>query len=130
MRCSALVKPEIRVSGQLLGALTEQQRVSSMRNQASTLAALGRVLIAVLLVIGYRIRTMALIIAAFTVAAAQTIRHDFADQNQATHFLNNIAVIGGLLEVAVHGAGSSSLDAADCALPGNAGRPMRWESIS
>ncbi|MFM0097154.1 DoxX family protein [Paraburkholderia nemoris] len=101
-----------------------------MRNQASTLAALGRVLIAVLPVIGYRTRNLALIIAAFTVAAAQAVHHDFADKNQMIHLLNNIAVTGSLFQVTVFGAGSFSLDAADCALPGNAGRPMREESIS
>jgi putative oxidoreductase len=65
----------------------------------------------VLLVIGYQTRIVALVVAAFTVAAALAFHHDFADQNQMVHFLKNIAVTGGLLQVAAFGAGSFSLDA-------------------
>jgi putative oxidoreductase len=126
-----------------------------MHNQTTTLAAAGRVLIAVLfllsglsklaaptmtqgyiasaglpapllgyliaiiveagggllLVVGYQTRIVALIMAAFTLAAALAFHHDFADQNQMIHFLKNIAVVGGLLQVTAFGAGSLSLDA-------------------
>ena len=64
----------------------------------------------VLLVIGYQTRIVALVIAAFTFAAALAFHHDFADQNQMIHFLKNIAIIGGLLQVTAFGAGSFSLD--------------------
>jgi putative oxidoreductase len=37
--------------------------------------------------------------------------HDnFADQNQLIHFFKNIAMVGGLPQVAAFGAGSFSLD--------------------
>ena len=36
--------------------------------------------------------------------------HDFADRNQMIHFLKNIMIIGGLLQVAHFGAGRYSLD--------------------
>jgi putative oxidoreductase len=62
-----------------------------------TIAAAGRVLLAVL------------ILAAL--AAALAFHHEFADQNQLIHFLKNIAVAGGLLQVAAFGAGSLSFDA-------------------
>jgi putative oxidoreductase len=65
----------------------------------------------VLLVIGYQTRIVALILAAFTVAAALAFHHDFSDQNQMIHFLKNVAITGGLLQVAAFGAGSLSLDA-------------------
>lgn len=63
-----------------------------------------------LLLIGYQTRVVALILAAFTVVAALAFHHDFADQNQLIHFLKNIAVTGGLLQVAAFGAGALSLD--------------------
>ena len=38
--------------------------------------------------------------------------HDhFGDQNQFIHFLKNLAIAGGLLQVAATGAGAYSLDA-------------------
>ena len=47
---------------------------------------------------------------AFTLAAALAFHHDFADQNQMIHFLKNVAIVGGLLQVAAFGAGSFSID--------------------
>jgi putative oxidoreductase len=35
---------------------------------------------------------------------------NFADQNQMIHFLKNLAIVGGLLQIAAFGAGSFSLD--------------------
>ncbi|OYZ73911.1 MAG: LysR family transcriptional regulator, partial [Rhizobiales bacterium 24-66-13] len=35
---------------------------------------------------------------------------NLADQNQMIHFLKNVAIAGGLLQVAAFGAGSFSLD--------------------
>lgn len=64
-----------------------------------------------LLVVGYQTRIIALIMAAFTLVAALAFHHNFADQNQMIHFLKNIAIAGGLLQVAAFGAGSLSLDA-------------------
>jgi len=34
----------------------------------------------------------------------------FADQNQLIHFLKNVAIAGGLLQVAAFGAGALSVD--------------------
>lgn len=64
-----------------------------------------------LLVLGYRTRIVSLILAIFSVVAAAAFHNDFADQNQLIHFLKNIALVGGLLQVAAFGAGSWSLDA-------------------
>jgi len=64
-----------------------------------------------LLVLGYRTRIVALVIAGFSIAAALGFHHDFADMNQMIHFLKNVAMAGGLLQVAAFGGGSFSLDA-------------------
>ena len=86
---------------------------------ASVLAA-GAIIVefggGILLAIGYKTRLAAAAIALFTLAAA-VIFHNFwgvpADQvqNQMIHFLKNIAITGGLLQVVAFGAGSFSLDA-------------------
>jgi putative oxidoreductase len=64
----------------------------------------------VLLLIGYRTREAALALALFSVAAALGFHNNFADQNQMIHFLKNLALAGGLLQVVAFGAGSLSLD--------------------
>ena len=64
----------------------------------------------VLLILGYRSRIVASVMAVFTVAAALGFHHDFADQNAMAHFLKNISITGGLLQIAAFGAGSFSID--------------------
>lgn len=64
----------------------------------------------ILLLIGYQARITALLLAAFTLATAVIFHANFADQNQMIHFLKNIAITGGLLQVAAFGAGVLSLD--------------------
>jgi putative oxidoreductase len=63
-----------------------------------------------LLAVGYRTTPVAIGMAVFTLAAAVFFHNNFADQNQMIHFLKNIAVVGGLLQVAAFGAGSFSID--------------------
>jgi putative oxidoreductase len=65
----------------------------------------------VLLVAGYRVRIVGAVMAVFTVAAALGFHHHLADQNQMVHFLKNIAITGGLLQVVAFGAGTFGLDA-------------------
>jgi putative oxidoreductase len=62
------------------------------------------------LVIGFHARATAAVLAAFVVATALSFHHDFVDQNQLIHFLKNIAIAGGLLQVLAFGAGSFSFD--------------------
>ena len=64
-----------------------------------------------LLLLGYQTRYAALGLAVFTVAAAIGFHHNFADQNQMIHFLKNLAITGGLLQIFAFGPGSFSLDA-------------------
>lgn len=63
-----------------------------------------------LLLIGFQARVAAAVLALFTVMAAIFFHGNFADQNQMVHFLKNLAIAGGLLQVAVSGAGRWSLD--------------------
>jgi len=64
-----------------------------------------------LLVLGYRTRLVAAALAVFAIATALGFHHDFADQNQFTHFFKNLAMAGGLLQVVAFGGGALSVDA-------------------
>jgi putative oxidoreductase len=64
-----------------------------------------------LLISGFQTRLAALALAGFTVAAAVLFHAEFGDRNQMIHFLKNIAIVGGLLQVVAFGAGAFSLDA-------------------
>ena len=64
-----------------------------------------------LLIAGFRARAVAFALAAFVLATAVFFHRNFADQNQMIHFLKNIMIIGGLLQIAHFGAGRFSLDA-------------------
>jgi putative oxidoreductase len=63
-----------------------------------------------ILILGYQSRMVAGVMAAFTVAAALGFHRDFADQNAMAHFLKNVSITGGLLQIVALGAGSFSLD--------------------
>ena len=64
----------------------------------------------VLLIAGYRTRFVAMAMAVFSLATAVSFHHDFADQNQMIHFLKNVMMAGGLLQIAAFGAGALSVD--------------------
>jgi putative oxidoreductase len=63
-----------------------------------------------LLVLGYRVRPVALALAAFSLATAVSFHGNFADQNQMIHFLKNVMIAGGLLQIAAFGAGAISIE--------------------
>jgi putative oxidoreductase len=63
-----------------------------------------------MLVLGYSTRLAALGLAAFSVISAIVFHHALGDQNQMFHFLKNIAMAGGLLQVVAFGSGAFSLD--------------------
>ncbi len=64
----------------------------------------------ILLAAGYRTRMVALALAVFSVVAAFGFHFKLADQGQAIHFLKNLAMAGGLLQVVAFGAGAFSLN--------------------
>ncbi|HEV8695156.1 MAG TPA: DoxX family protein, partial [Lysobacter sp.] len=65
----------------------------------------------VCLLIGFKTRVAALVLALFSVAAALKFHTNFDDQNQLIHFMKNLAIAGGLLQVFAFGAGTLSMDA-------------------
>jgi putative oxidoreductase len=64
-----------------------------------------------LLLSGYRARPVAWVMAVFALATAIFFHRNFADQNQMIHFLKNVMLAGGLLQIAYFGAGPLSVDA-------------------
>lgn len=65
----------------------------------------------VLLLLGVKTRLTAVVLAIFTLATAFAFHTNFADQNQMIHFLKNVVIVGGLLQVVAFGAGKVSVDA-------------------
>ena len=63
------------------------------------------------LLLGYRTRIAAAALALFSILTALTFHFSPADQNQLIHFFKNLAMAGGLLQVAAFGAGRFSVDA-------------------
>ena len=63
-----------------------------------------------LLLIGYRARPVALALAAWCVVTAIFFHRNFADQNMMIHFLKNLMIAGGLLQIVHFGAGALSVD--------------------
>jgi len=63
----------------------------------------------ILLVLGYRARIVAAVLALFSVATAVFFHSALGDQNQFIHFFKNVAMAGGLLQVAAFGAGRFSI---------------------
>ena len=100
----------------------------NMLNETPYIGAVGRLLIAVLFLISGLgkiaapammqriiasaglVEIVASVMAVFTVAAALGFHRNFADQNAMAHFLKNISITGGLLQIAAFGAGSFSID--------------------
>jgi putative oxidoreductase len=63
------------------------------------------------LLAGFQTRTVAIVMTVFTLITAVGFHSDFSDQNQMIHFLKNVALAGGLLQVVAFGPGLFSLDA-------------------
>jgi putative oxidoreductase len=78
---------------------------------AFALAATVEIVGSALLVAGVQTRLVAAGMAVFTLATALTFHRNFADQNQMIHFMKNIAIMGGLLQVVALGGGKVSVDA-------------------
>jgi putative oxidoreductase len=63
-----------------------------------------------LLVAGFQARIVAAVLALFSLATAVSFHSNFADQNQMIHFLKNVMMAGGLLQIVAFGAGALSMD--------------------
>jgi putative oxidoreductase len=64
----------------------------------------------VLLLLGYRTKIVAAVLAVFCVVTALVFHHALGDQNQMIHFLKNFAMAGGLLQIVAFGPGRLGLD--------------------
>jgi len=62
------------------------------------------------IIAGWQTKLVSIALAAFTVVAAVIFHNNFSDQMQMIMFMKNIAIAGGLILLAIHGAGSYSLD--------------------
>jgi putative oxidoreductase len=62
------------------------------------------------LIAGWQTRIVALLLGGFSILTALVFHRDFADPDQITHFLKNLSIAGGLIVLALHGAGGLSAD--------------------
>lgn len=70
----------------------------------------SEVLGALAIIIGWKTRVAAFLLAGFTLLSALIFHSNFADQIQLIMFLKNIAIAGGFLLLVASGAGAFSLD--------------------
>jgi putative oxidoreductase len=63
-----------------------------------------------LLIAGFQTRLVASALALFSLVTAVSFHSNFADQNQMIHFLKNVMIAGGLLQIVGFGAGAISVD--------------------
>ena len=62
------------------------------------------------LIVGWQTRWLAYALAGFSIISALIFHHDLVDKVQMIMFMKNLAIAGGLLLLAEHGAGAYSLD--------------------
>lgn len=62
------------------------------------------------ILVGFKTRIAAILLAVFTLAATAIAHLDFADQMQALMLQKNLGLVGGFLLLAAVGAGSISID--------------------
>jgi putative oxidoreductase len=66
--------------------------------------------VAAALLVGWRARGAAFILACWCVATAFVVHYVPADRGQMLHFMKNMCMAGGFLQIAAYGAGRFSLD--------------------
>lgn len=62
------------------------------------------------LLLGFKVRWVAAILALFSIASAFVAHTNFADPGQMNNFMKNLAMAGGFLLFVKHGAGAPSID--------------------
>lgn len=65
----------------------------------------------ILMLIGYQTRLVAFALAIYVIVASLIAHRHLADPNQLTHFMKNMAIVGGSLAFFACGAGAYSVDA-------------------
>jgi putative oxidoreductase len=63
-----------------------------------------------LIILGFQTRIVAIVLALFCLATAAFFHTNFADPNQTFHFIKNLVMTGGLLQIVANGAGAISID--------------------
>lgn len=74
------------------------------------LALIIELAVAAALVVGWKVRWSAFILAAWCVATALFAHYRPGDRGQMIHFLKNIAMAGGFLQIMAFGPGRFSID--------------------
>jgi putative oxidoreductase len=109
------LRPAAAFSSLLSSSLAVSPRFASAGLPAPLVGNLIAIIVelggGLLLLVGFQMRIVALVLAGFALAAALAFQNKFSDANEMIHFLKDIAIIGGLLQVAAFGPGSVSLDA-------------------
>lgn len=62
------------------------------------------------LLVGFKTRLAAFLLAGFSLMAAALFHFDFSDQMQSILFMKNLAIAGGLLTLVAHGSGAFAID--------------------
>jgi len=106
-------------TGKIAGFESTVAYIASKGLPLASLGAIGALILEIAgglaIIVGYKVRWVALALSLFCIATA-ILFHNFwasppADmQNQMFHFMKNFSMAGGLLFVAVHGAGRRSID--------------------
>jgi len=73
-------------------------------------AVILEILFPLLLIVGYKTKLSALIMALFTLTVAIIFHTDFSDGMQMTFFLKDLAIAGGFIIIFVYGPNKISLD--------------------
>ena len=73
-------------------------------------AIILEILFPLLLIIGYKTKLSALIMALFTLTVAIIFHTDFSEGMQMTFFLKDLAIVGGFMIIFVYGSNKISLD--------------------
>jgi putative oxidoreductase len=63
-----------------------------------------------LMILGLQARAVAGVLALFCLATAAFFHTNFADPDQIFHFIKNVVMTGGLLQIVAFGAGAFSID--------------------
>ena len=77
----------------------------------SAIAIVVEIGLGLLLLAGWRVRPVAAALVVWCFLTAVFFHRNFADQNMMIHFLKNLMIAGGLLQIVHFGAGAFSLDA-------------------
>ncbi len=78
--------------------------------QLLPLVIITEVLGSIAIIIGYKTRIAAILLAGFSLLSAFFFHANFADQMQMIMFMKNISIAGGFLFLVANGAGAISID--------------------